>query len=359
MRSSCFVFVLLALASTSVLGFKEEKGVTKFIPLGDKHMKKIVTVDHLTRTLMNSIQTHDFARILTFIDKYSRILTHSLLPTSGYYQGKRGFALLAERMTRMVVIKDANYHIRFVDEVRGISVVETRKAGVFNNNNASFDDCRSMLFIKWGLGKISKLHIVDANPEKIYSLFLTKAHKQWNKLMSTMYKCGGCDEVNKYIADDVTLNFKNIYPIAFFSGIQDDQNVTGDLNVLLKGRENLKKFANFAAKTYFNMTAKIKVLYSDDTTVVAAKILKPTTHLFLPTTEKMYWENVGIMYTIDKFNDKGELKDVTVLYNRPFEPYEIRYINELLENSGEPSLLSLIAPLRSAFSITAAPASSV
>jgi len=358
MRSSCLLFVFLALASTSVLSLKEEKGVAKFVPLGDKQMK-IMTVVHSTRTLMNSFQTHDFTSALTFIDKHSHILAHSLLPTNGYYNGKRGFILLSDRMARMASITDASYRILFVDEARGYSVVEMNKVGVFRHNNASFDNCRSMLFIKWSLGKISKLNIVEINPEKIYSLFLTKANKQWNKLISTIYNCGGCDEVNKYIANDVTVKFKNIYPISLFAGKQEDKNLTGDLNVVLKGRDNIKKFADFAAKTYLNMTADIKVLYSDENTVVAAKILKPTTSLFLPANKKMYWKNVGIMYTINRFNDKGELNKMVVLYNRPFQAWEMRYINQLLEWSGEPSLLTLLAPLRSAFTITAAPASSV
>jgi len=357
MRSSCLLFVLLAVASTCVLGIKEESGAVKFIPLGDARMK-IATIAHSTRTLMNSFQTHDYANALNFIDQHTQILTHSLLPTSGYYQGKRGLIQYGDRSSRLATITDANYRILFVDEVRGYSVVEVHKKGVFRHNNVSFDDCQSVLFIQWSLGKIAKLNIVESNPEQIYSLFLTKANKQWNKLMSTMYTCGACEEVNKYIADDVIVTFKNVYPISLFAGKQgqevEDKNVGKDLNVVLKGRDNLKKFAAFANKTYFNMTADIKVLYSDENTVVAAKILKPTTHLFLPSNKKIYWKNVTIMYTINRFNDKGEVNNVVVMFNRPFQAHEIRWIGQMfLELSGE-SLSSLLAPLQAAINLTPA-----
>jgi len=356
MRSSYLLFVFLALASTCVMGLKEESGVAKFIPLGDARMK-LATIAHSTRTLMNSAQTHDYANALNFIDKHTQILIHSLLPTNGYYQGIRGFMQLGDRAVRLAAITDATYRILFVDEVRGYSIVEVQKSGVFRHNNASFDNCRSVLFIKWSMGKISKLNIVESNPEQIYSLFLTKANKQWNKMMSTMYSCGACDQVNQYIADDVTVTFKNLYPISLLAGKKGEEmegkHVGKDLNVVLKGRDNLKKFAAFANKTYFNVTADIKVLYSDDNTVVAARILNPTAHLFLPSNNKTYWKNVTIMYTITRFNDKGEVNNVVVLLNRPFQAHEIRWMNRMLELSGE-SLPSLLAPLEAAISITPA-----
>jgi len=356
MKTTFFLFAFLAFAATtSVLGIKEEGGVAKFIPLGDERIK-IQTVAHSTRALMNSFQTHDYAIALNFIDKHTQIFEHSVLPTNGYYKGQHGLILFADRANRLAAITDLNYRILYVDEARGYSVVEVHKKGMFRHNNASFDDCRSVLFIKWDLGKISKMNIVESNPEQIYSLFLTKASKQWCKLISTMYKCGSCDEVNKYVADDVSLTFKNVYPISLFAGKKADEykDSAKNVNVVLKGRDNLKKLAAFANKTYFNMTTDIKELYSDENTVVAAKILKPTTGLFLPENNEIYWKTVTIMYTINRFNDQGQLNNVVVLFNRPFEAHQIRYMNEWLQMAGEQTLDNLLAPIHNAVTVTSA-----
>jgi len=332
--------------------------IPKFIPLGDRSMK-MKSISYSTKDFFNSYLIHDFSGMMRFVDKQSLILINTLLPTSGIYAGKRGFVQSMDRCYRTAAITNADFRVLFVDEARTTSVVEVIYSGVYRHNNVSFDDMKAMFFIKWNMGKIAKMNIVDVNPQKTYSLFLTKANKQFNKLMEAMYM-SGVESIDRYLADDITISCNNIYPVSLLvppaKATAGDADAAPsyegkDLIVTLKGKENAMKLTKFANKLYFNLTTSIKVLYSDESTVVAAKILKPTTRLFLPLNQKSYWNGVTIMYTINRFDDRGMLKEVKFLINRPLLPHQIRNANDLLDLAGEPSLMSLLAPLRSAITI--------
>jgi len=331
--------------------------MAKFIPLGDRSMK-MKTVLRATTNFFNAWQVHDFASLMRYIGRHSQFLVNTLLPPNGYYTGKRGYWQMVDKWWRTAPIKDSTYRIKFVDEARQISVVTKSCTGVFRHNGASFENVKMVIFIQWDMGKISKLNMVEANPEKTYSLFLTKAHKQFNKLLEGLYR-GGNDmreAINSHMSDDISISFNNVSPLSLL--VADAANATKyegqDLIVTLKGKNNVMKLAALGDKLLFNLTSDIKVLFSDDTTVVAANILKPTTHLFLPSNQKTYWKSVTILYTINRFDDQGMLKDAQWIINRPFLPHQLRRINDLLIQNGQSSLSSLLAPIRESIVIQAA-----
>jgi len=144
---------------------KGQDGMAKFIPVGDSSMK-IQTVKHATREFFNAWQIHDFGTSMRFIDQHSQFLINTLLPDNGYFTGKRGYIQMFYQWSRTAAIKDATYRINFVDEARQVSVVTCSCSGVVRHNGASFENLKVMIFIKWDMGKISKLNMVELNPQK-------------------------------------------------------------------------------------------------------------------------------------------------------------------------------------------------
>jgi len=266
-----------------------------------------------------------------------------------------------DKWHRTVSIKDATYHINFVDEARQVSVVTYSCSGVFRNNGVNFDNIKAMIFIKWDLGKISKWNLVELTPERTYSLFLSKAHKQFNKLLEGLYLGGNGirEAIDRYVSNDIFISLNNVYPLSLL--VPDvSSNATKyegkDMIATIKGKDNAMKLAVLGDKLLFNLTDSVKVLYSDDTTVVTANIWKPTTHLFLPSDKKSYWKTVTIVYAIHRFDSKGMLCEMQWFINRPIVPYQLRYINELLVQYGDESLYSLLSPFRGVIKLEAAKA---
>jgi len=266
-----------------------------------------------------------------------------------------------DKSWRTASLTDAKYQILFVDEARGISVVMLTVSGVYRHNNVSFNDVKCMSFIKWNFGKISKMNSVEMNPEKSYSLFLTKADKQFNKFLYTMYNNeGNVKEIGNYIADDIVISFDNIYPLSIL--MQGGKNATftdkgvkegQDVRLSVKGKDNAIKLAQFCNQFVFNLTSSIKVLYSNENTVVAAKIFRPASLHYFPLNQKMFWKTVTILYTINRFNDQGMLKQVNMVLNRPLAPFHLRQVNQMLNENGDQPLSTLLNPLLSIIQIDA------
>jgi len=360
-RTSLFI---LLIGLSAVLSFhespqakvgnvKSDEKMAKFIPLSG--ITKIKSVMHATTQYFNANQVHDHAVLLRFIDRNSQFLFNSLLPDNGYYTGKRGFLQIMDTWKRTAHLKDATYRINFVDEARQISVVTYSCSGTFLHNNAVFDNIAARIFIKWDLGKISKMNLIELTPQKTYSLFLTPAHKQFNKLIEASYLGGNNTRnvIDCCVSKDVTISFNNIYPLSLI--MANSSKCEGkDMVAILKGKDNLIKLTHLGNKFFFNLTSKIKILFSNADTVVAATILKPTANLFLPIDSKTYWKFVTVLYSINSFDDKGMLKEVQLFVNRPFLPHQLRYANNMLAECCGESLSSLLAPIRAAITIDAA-----
>jgi len=333
-------------------GWKDE--MAKFTPIGDSSMK-IQTVKHATMEFFNAWQIHNFGTVMRFIGQHSQFLINSLLPSNGYYTGKRGYMQMFDRWFRTAVIQDATYRINFVDEARQVSVVTYSCSGIVRHNGASFENMKVVIFIKWDMGKISKFNLVELNPEKTYSLFLTKAHNQFIKFLDGLCR-GGKDlrnAIDRYVSNDVSMTFNNIYPLSLVVNEANATKYDGkDVIATLKGKDNALNLALLGDKLC-NLISTVKVLYSDDTTVVAATIFKPTTKLFL-TNKQNYWKTVTILYTINRFDDKGMLKESQLYVNRPFLPNQLRSLHSLFESDA--SLSSLLATVRGSINIDAAKA---
>jgi len=262
----------------------------KFIPLGDRSIQ-IKTVMHATKELFNAWQVHDYFTVMRFIDRHSQFLINTLLPDNGYYKGQHGFARMISSWFRTAAVKNETYRINFVDEARQICVVTCSSSGVFRNNGVNFENVKEVIFIKWDMGKISKMNMVELNPEKTYSLFLSKAQKQFNKLLEGLYLGGNNirQVIDRCVADDVTFSFNNIYPVSLL--VEDASNATKyqgkDCIATLKGKDNVMKLAVLGDKLLFNLTSKIKVLYSDENTVVAAKNFETNNRSFPCFREKL------------------------------------------------------------------------
>jgi len=290
------------------------------------------------------------------------------------------------RWFNTVALTDAKYRILFVDEARGYSGVEYICNGEFRHNNAKFDEIKAIIFIKWDMGKIAKFNIVEMNANKISSIFLTKANRQWSNIMGALFNCdnsasttgtgtstggavtsntttptGDCAQrVKDYIADDITITFNNLYPLSLLAGRKSGGDANAkeyegkDVCVSLKGKDNALKFTNLAEKLYFDLTVDMRVLYSDENTVVAAKILRPVSgRLILPMDKKSFWKSVTVMYTINRFNENGLLRDVSILLNRPLNALNIRHIGQFVDRLYGQSLESLMEPLRDAVKLDA------
>jgi len=329
----------------------------------------LMTIAHSTRTFFDALQQHDMETSLLFISKHSQMFVNSILPINGYYNGKYGYMQLHHRSINTAYLSDAKYRILFADEARGYSAVEYICSGEFRHNNAKFENLKVIIFIHWQFAKISKLNIVDMNPSKVSSLYLTKADKQWNKVMGSLYTAcqTDCGQVKDLIADDITIHLNNLYPIAALLEVKKNTSDAGgasgsggaaapinldqfegkDVCVSLKGKDNALNFAKLAEKLYFDLTIETRVLFSDENTVVAAKILKPASQFFLPMDKKTFWHQVTVMYTINRFNENGLLRDVTILLNRPLLPLDMRKMQQYLDRQYGESLESLVAPLRS------------
>jgi len=175
-------------------------------------------------------------------------------------------------------------------------------------------------------------------------------------LLDGLYRGGNDlrDAIDRYVSNDVSISFSNIYPLSLL--VADEANATKyegkDMVATLKGKDNAVKLAILGDKLFYNLTSKIKILYSDETTVLSATILKPTPDLFIPN-KRSYWKSVTILYTINRFDDKGMLKEAQCLINRPLLPHQLRNINALLLLEGGESLSSLLASIRQSISIDA------
>jgi len=213
--------------------------------------------------------------------------------------------------------------------------------GQFRQSGHKFDDIKVIYFIKWNNGYIRVLDAVHTDYQKIIKAVETPAEKYLSELQCMSDEC--LDKVKERIEEKCEFKFVNFYPTNLLMNILNTTaqslkitNVDGvihkeDSNIVLRGKVGFNIIAQSNIKHFVEQhILTIKILHSDDTTVVTATILTPKPNMLLSdfTSVHELLQDSLIVYTTHKFTEQGKLSQVESMYNRPLLPWEVRRLQQ-------------------------------
>jgi hypothetical protein len=323
------IFVLLGVSFAQI---KEERGTS--LDEVFKHPKsgRIMyermqmapppTVAYSCKTLFEALRLHSISNMLQHLDWKSLIIYNTALPGQGVYKGKKGAIELLGKMYQTAMLSESSYEIRHVDEARGICIVDTNCKGTFRRSNNTLET-HSTSVIKFKLGKIRLMNIVDHDFNSTISAFQTKAENKLDQILRSFF---GGSSMDNYLAQDLEVQLPNLHP-----ALQHGEKKP------LRGKEAFGIFSSLAKDLILNRTITVKYLWGNDTSVVSMWVLKPSAdfHIWNLKSKKMAAMVLTTMYVCTDFNEQGLMRSFKALFNRPFLPWEAYRVGLELEKVGE------------------------
>jgi hypothetical protein len=337
--------------------------------------------------LVNALQSKELRQLLPLFRHNSLIVYNSELPTGGVYRGFRGLALLASRWKRLVRGQNASYNIKYVDEARDTCVLEGSYSGEFIRTGRKFENLKTLSFIQWANGRVSKMNCVDEDFNKTFALFRTRAEELSDKLTKQVMECGDCEETQEMIAEDAIIAMPNLYPVELRAVLtalkpanrtdssdknstssqpksnststlaaqtgsppinstshqgnatkpsssmqnatagQDEKNMTR-VGVIGRGKQGFGIIARMVNRLV-NHTVVVKTLYGDNDTVIKACVLSPFP---IKNREPIHpnlmvaAHELTVLWGIQRFNQDDKLDSLDIYINRPLPNMFLHYL---------------------------------
>jgi len=275
------------------------------------------------------------------------LVYHSIVPASGVYRGVSGLANFHMKWKKTAQLdEDVKSRVLFADEARGIAGVECTYKGTFIHSGKNFE-LKSIAYIKFKLGKVRLMAILDGDYSKTIDLYERDTDKKFCQLLEGLYLCGGdCDEVSSQLSEDVTVKLQ-MYPLhlvqrylgSSVSGAKaserghaikgmsprgrNQEQTSGEL--VLRGNKAASLLLKLGGDLIVNRTLDVVVLNRGENSITAAFVLTPRQHMIYNDFKSKLnlIKTVTVMTCYVTFNDQGLIKSLEISFNRPFMPWEL------------------------------------
>jgi len=322
-----------------------------------------------TNKLIESYINGNLRKFLNLFSHASVIMDYTPLPAGGVYLGITEILSYFKSWSATVKMENVKCNILFADEATRISAVECLSSGVFKKSGNSFQDLKTLSYIKWKLNRVEGILVVDQDLSKTLSLYQTKTESQIYKLREALFNQSH-EQVGQLIADDCKFVLTNAFPRHIvieelqklgyrMDGehqqlhqrkiVQSDAELNKPLHdstkpsigretdiesqpLTLTGKEGSRVLNQLINKYVLDRTYEVKTLYSNDNVVVSAWVLTPRYNMILSDfhDDKGTWVDLGFVITTSKFNEQGLLSSVNVELDRPIEPWSQRFLDNQL-----------------------------
>jgi len=268
-----------------------------------------------------------------FITTHTIVRCYTVLPFGGLYQGNQEIDTLHARFTRFIDVKTWSYNITFTNNYNGYAMAVLTAKGVRAGQTAQVAGQDPNLVLTFNVlldfhanGKLKRAawilidDLLVAN--KIKTLAEQRLHELGSKMMAMKSGSVSAENLRELIADDVRLTLVNfggvkLLPKTSFQGIGE----------IVQGLQAFKKMFMESdcvrSSQYSLCNSKLKVLKSDDTTVIFKLVVD--TDLFLPRFV------VGHVV----FNPQGKLLSVVLTSSVAVHPWQMMIPSHRSENGTE------------------------